>query len=180
MAMSLRSQTKEAMVSWIKPFGALLAVLASRDSILERYDRIRDFTKEIALVPVSAKEGEGIQDLLAVVIGLAERYLTDQLADISGAGEGTVLEMKEERGLGKTLDVILHRGSISKGDEIVLVTTDGGTTTTVRGLFKPRGMSEMRDAGDRWNDTETARAASGLSLSTRFGWSFSWNNPEGS
>ena len=54
-----------------------------------------------------------------MVIGLAERYLTDQLADISGAGEGTVLEMKEERGLGKTLDVILHRGSISKGDEIV-------------------------------------------------------------
>jgi translation initiation factor 5B len=132
---------------------------------LDRYDRIKDFTKEIALVPVSAKEGEGIQDLLAVVIGLAERYLAEQLTDIEGAGEGTVLEMKEERGLGKTLDVILHRGSIAKGDEIVLVTSEGGVATTVRGLFKPRGMAEMRDAGDRWNDTESASAASGLKLS---------------
>ena len=165
MAMSLRSQTKEAMGFLDQAFWGLVGGFGEQGFNLERYDRIRDFTKEIALVPVSAKEGEGIQDLLAVVIGLAERYLTDQLADISGAGEGTVLEMKEERGLGKTLDVILHRGSISKGDEIVLVTSEGGTTTTVRGLFKPRGMSEMRDAGDRWNDTETARAASGLKLS---------------
>ena len=62
------------------------------------------------MVPISAREGEGIQDLLAVVIGLAERYLSDQLTDVDGSGEATVLEMKEERGLGKTLDLILHRG----------------------------------------------------------------------
>jgi len=55
--------------------------------------------------------------------------------------------MKEERGLGKTLDVILYRGSIHKGDEIVLVTQEGGISTRVRGMFSPRGMSEMRDAG---------------------------------
>jgi len=73
--------------------------------------------------------------------------------------------MKEERGLGKTLDVILHRGSIKKGDEIVLVTTEGGLSTRVKGLFSPRGMSEMRDAGDRWDDTEVAHAASGLKIS---------------
>ena len=83
---------------------------------IDRYDRVTDFTQDIAVVPVSAREGEGIQDLLAVVIGLAERYLDEQLTDIEGSGEGTVLEMKEERGLGKTLDVILHRGSIKKGD----------------------------------------------------------------
>ena len=165
MAMSLRSQSKEAMGFLDQSFWGLVGGFGEHGFNLERYDRIKDFTKEIALVPVSAKEGEGIQDLLAVVIGLAERYLTDQLSDIAGAGEGTVLEMKEERGLGKTLDVILHRGSISKGDEIVLVTTDGGISTTVRGLFKPRGMAEMRDAGDRWNDTEVATAASGLKLS---------------
>lgn len=165
MAMSLRSQTKEAIGFLDQSFWDLVGGFGEHGFNLERYDRIKDFTKEIALVPVSAKEGEGIQDLLAVVIGLAERYLSDQLTDIAGAGEGTVLEMKEERGLGKTLDVILHRGSISKGDEIVLVTTEGGISTTVRGLFKPRGMAEMRDAGDRWNDTEVATAASGLKLS---------------
>ena len=99
------------------------------------------------------------------MIGLAERYLTEQLTDVEGSGEGTVLEMKEERGLGKTLDVILHRGSIRKGDEIVVATSEGGISTRVKGLFSPRGMSEMRDAGDRWDDTDIAHAASGLKIS---------------
>jgi len=165
MALAMRNQTKDTMGYFDQSFWNLVGGFGEHGFNLDRYDRIKDFTKEIALVPVSAKEGEGIQDLLAVVIGLAERYLAEQLTDIEGAGEGTVLEMKEERGLGKTLDVILHRGSISKGDEIVLVTSEGGVTTTVRGLFKPRGMAEMRDAGDRWNDTESATAASGLKLS---------------
>ena len=165
MALAMRNQTKDAMGYFDQSFWDLVGGFGEHGFNLDRYDRIKDFTKEIALVPVSAKEGEGIQDLLAVVIGLAERYLADQLTDIEGAGEGTVLEMKEERGLGKTLDVILHRGSIAKGDEIVLVTPEGGITTTVRGLFKPRGMAEMRDAGDRWNDAESASAASGLKLS---------------
>ena len=165
MALAMRNQTKDTMGYFDQSFWNLVGGFGEHGFNLDRYDRIKDFTKEIALVPVSAKEGEGIQDLLAVVIGLAERYLTEQLTDIEGAGEGTVLEMKEERGLGKTLDVILHRGSIAKGDEIVLVTSEGGVATTVRGLFKPRGMAEMRDAGDRWNDTESASAASGLKLS---------------
>ena len=165
MALAMRAQTKDTMGFFDQSFWNLVGGFGEHGFNIERYDRIKDFTKEIALVPVSAKEGEGIQDLLAVVIGLAERYLAEQLADIEGAGEGTVLEMKEERGLGKTLDVILHRGSITKGDEIVLVTPEGGVATTVRGLFKPRGMAEMRDAGDRWNDAESASAASGLKLS---------------
>ena len=165
MALAMRNQTKDTIGYFDESFWNLVGGFGEHGFNLDRYDRIKDFTKEIALVPVSAKEGEGIQDLLAVVIGLAERYLAEQLTDIEGAGEGTVLEMKEERGLGKTLDVILHRGSIAKGDEIVLVTSEGGVATTVRGLFKPRGMAEMRDAGDRWNDTESASAASGLKLS---------------
>ena len=165
MALSMRNQTKDTISLFEKKYWELVGKFAEEGLNIERYDRVKDFTKDIALVPISAREGEGIQDLLAVVIGLAERYLTDQLTDIEGSGEGTVLEMKEERGLGKTLDVILHRGSVRKGDEIVIATTEGGISTRVKGLFSPRGMSEMRDAGDRWDDTEVAHAASGLKIS---------------
>lgn len=105
-----------------------------------------------------------MQDLLAITIGLAEKFLEEQLSDVVGASEGTVLEMKEERGLGKTLDVILYRGEISKGDEIVIATENGPQITRVRGLFRPRGMAEMRDAGDRWDAIESVEAASGLKL----------------
>ena len=165
MALALREQTKDTIGYFDQKYWKLVGSFAEHGFNIERYDKIKDFTKEIALVPISAKQGEGIQDLLAVVIGMAERYLGDKLTDVDGAGEGTVLEMKEERGLGKTLDVILYRGSIRKGDEIVLVTQDGGISTRVRGMFSPRGMSEMRDAGDRWDDSDVAHAASGLKVS---------------
>ena len=165
MALSMREQTKESFGLFEQRYWDLVGQFAEEGFNLERYDRVKDFTKDIALVPVSAREGEGIQDLLAVVIGLAERYLEDQLTDIEGSGEATVLEMKEERGLGKTLDLILHRGSIKKGDEIVLVGDRGGICTRVKGLFSPRGMSEMRDAGDRWDDTESVYAAAGIKIS---------------
>ena len=165
MANSLKEQTREVSELFEKRYWDLVGQFAEHGFNLERYDRIKDFTKDIALVPISAKEGEGIQDLLAVVIGLAERYLSEKLMDIEGRGEATVLEMKEERGLGKTLDLILHRGSIRKGDEIVLVSQRGATSTHVKGLFSPRGMSEMRDAGDRWDDTEEVFAAAGVKIS---------------
>ena len=165
MALAIRNQTKDTIGYFDQRYWDLVGSFAEHGFNIERYDRIKDFTKEIALVPISAREGEGIQDLLAVVIGMAERYLSDKLKDVDGTGEGTVLEMKEERGLGKTLDVILYRGSIRKGDEIVLVTQEGGISTRVRGMFSPRGMSEMRDAGDRWDDSDVAHAASGLKVS---------------
>jgi len=165
MAISMRGQSKESLGLFDQRYWELVGQFAEEGFNLERYEKIKDFTKEIAMVPISAREGEGIQDLLAVVIGLAERYLSDQLTDVDGSGEATVLEMKEERGLGKTLDLILHRGSIRNGDEIVLVSDRGGISTHVKGLFSPRGMSEMRDAGDRWDNTEAAYAAAGVKIS---------------
>ena len=165
MAAAMKDQTREAAGLFEKRYWELVGSFAEHGFNIELYSKVKNFTQEIALVPISAREGEGIQDLLTVVIGLAERYLEEKLTDVEGAGEGTVLEMKEERGLGKTLDVILYRGSVKKGDEIVLVTDEGGITTHVRGMFAPRGMSEMRDAGNRWDDTEAAHAASGLKIS---------------
>ena len=122
MALSMRNQSNDTIALFETRYWELVGKFAEEGLNIERYDRVKDFTKDIALVPISAREGEGIQDLLAVVIGLAERYLTEQLTDVEGSGEGTVLEMKEERGLGKTLDVILHRGSIRKG--CLLYTSD--------------------------------------------------------
>jgi len=161
---SMKDQDSYAMGLFEEKYWALVGQFAEHGFNLDLYNRITDYTQNIAMVPCSAKEGEGLQDLLAITIGLAERFLEKQLSDVEGATEGTVLEMKEERGLGKTLDVILYRGEISKGDEIVIATDTGPRITRVRGLFRPRGMAEMRDAGDRWNPVESVEAAAGLKL----------------
>ena len=131
---------------------------------LERYDQIRDFRQNVALVPMSAKEGEGLQDLLAVTVGLAERFLEDRLTDTLGPALGTVLEMRDEVGMGKTLDVILYRGGLSVGDKIMLAGQDGPFTTHIKGLKRPQGMSEMRDAGKRWVNFDAVEAACGVKI----------------
>ncbi|GAH07395.1 unnamed protein product, partial [marine sediment metagenome] len=46
---------------------------------IERYDKIKDFTKQIAIVPTSAKTGEGISTLLMILMGLTQQYLTNNL-----------------------------------------------------------------------------------------------------
>ena len=163
-AESMKDQDAQAQGLFEQKFWNLVGQFGEQGFNLDMYNKISDYTQNIAMVPCSAKEGEGMQDLLAITIGLAEKFLDEQLSDVEGASEGTVLEMKEERGLGKTLDVILYRGQISKGDEVVIATEQGAQITRVRGLFRPRGMSEMRDAGDRWDAIETVDAAAGLKL----------------
>jgi translation initiation factor 5B len=131
----------------------------------ERYDRISDFQRNIAIVPVSSHTGEGIADLLMVLIGLAQRFLKEDLAfHADGPARGTVLEVKEERGLGMTLDVILYDGTLSVGDEVMLATADGVVTTKVRSLLSPRPLQEIR-VEDRFDRARSVVAAAGIKVS---------------
>ncbi len=131
----------------------------------ERYDRITDFTKNIAIVPISAKTGEGIQDLLMMLVGLAQRFLEKQLKTEEGPGEGTVLEVKEEKGLGPTVDVIIYNGSVKQGDTIVLGGIDRPIVTKVKALLKPKPLDEIRDPTERFKSVKNVSAASGVKIS---------------
>ncbi|MGC8565257.1 MAG: translation initiation factor IF-2 [Thermoplasmata archaeon] len=131
----------------------------------ERYDRISDFTKNIAIVPVSSKLNIGIADLLLVLIGLAQRYLENELKTEEGPGIGTVLEIKEVKGLGKTLDVILYEGIIKKGDIIVLSGKTKPVVTKVKVLLKPRPLDEIMDPRDPFIQVKEVSAAAGIKIS---------------
>ncbi len=131
----------------------------------ERYDRVRDFARNIAIVPSSGITGEGVPDLLMVMIGLAQRYLTESLRiTVDGPGQGTVLEVKEERGLGMTLDLILYDGTLSVGDEIAVAGSNGCIITKIRSLLKPRPMKEIL-IEDRFERVKSVTAAAGIKLS---------------
>jgi len=131
----------------------------------ERYDRVRDFARNIAIVPSSGITGEGVPDLLMVMIGLAQRYLTESLRiTADGPGQGTVLEVKEERGLGMTLDLILYDGTLSVGDEIAVAGANGCIITKIRSLLKPRPMKEIL-IEDRFERVKSVTAAAGIKLS---------------
>lgn len=143
----------------------MVARLSELGFSCERFDRVSDFQRNLAIVPVSAHTGEGIAELLMVMIGLAQRYMEEDLAlSVDGPGMGTVLEVKEERGLGTTLDVILYDGTISVGDEIVFARQDGIAQTRVRSLLKPRPMKEIL-VEDRFERVKTVTAATGIKVS---------------
>ncbi|MBJ64055.1 MAG: translation initiation factor IF-2 [Euryarchaeota archaeon] len=161
---SWSNQREDVQQLFDERYWKILGQFSEHGFNIERYDKIRDFKSNLAMVPCSAKDGEGLQDLLTVTVGLAERFLEERLRDTLGDGEGTVLEMKDERGLGKTIDVILNRGELKIGDSITLVSQDGPFTTHIKGMFRPKGMAEMRDAGDRWESCEKAVAACGLKI----------------
>ncbi|HDS46053.1 MAG TPA: translation initiation factor IF-2 [Methanomicrobia archaeon] len=131
----------------------------------DRYDRIKDFAKNVAIVPVSAKTGEGIADLLLVLIGLSQKYFERTLGlHVEEAGVGTILEKKEEKGLGTTLDVILYDGKLSVGDTIVVGSTDEEPIVTkVKGLLKPRALQEIRTER-KFERVKTVHAAAGVKI----------------
>ncbi len=143
----------------------LVGSLAEHGFSSERFDRVDDFSRTLAIVPVSAHTGEGIADLLMVLIGLAQRYMEEALAlSVNGPGSGTVLEVKEEKGLGATIDVILFDGMISVGDEIAVATNTGVISAKVRSLLQPRPLKEIL-VEDRFSRAKTVVAAAGVKVS---------------
>lgn len=131
----------------------------------ERFDRVDDYTKQIAIVPTSAITGDGIAELLMVLTGLAQRFLEKKLVvDIKGAAQGTVLEVKEERGLGKTMDTIIYNGSLKVGDNIVVGGMSGPITAKVKALFLPAPLAEMREKRTKFKSVKEVHAANGVKI----------------
>jgi len=102
-----------------------------------------NFAKNVSLVPTSAHTGEGIPDMLNLLIKLTQERMSTQLMYISEL-ECTVLEVKVIEGLGTTLDVVLVNGILREGDKIVVCGLNGPIVTQVRALLTPQPLKEMR------------------------------------
>jgi len=132
----------------------------------ERFDRIEDYTKQIAIVPTSAKTGEGLPELLMVLTGLAQKFMEQSLnINIEGKAKGTVLEVKEDKGIGKTLDVIIFDGTLKKNDIIVIGTLSQPIVTKVKSLLEPLPLKDIRDKKTKFNSVDKVSAAIGVKIS---------------
>ncbi|MBL7051891.1 MAG: hypothetical protein ISS01_02275, partial [Nanoarchaeota archaeon] len=125
----------------------------------ERFDRVHDYTNTIAMVPCSAKLGLGIPELLMVLMGLAQKFLEKNLeTDLTGPAKGTVLEVKEEQGLGTTINAIIYEGTIKVNDPIIIGGVIEPIVTKVKGLFEP-------DEKNKFKPVKEIVAAAGIKLS---------------
>lgn len=131
----------------------------------ERFDRVDDFTKQLAIVPTSALKGWGIPELLMVLTALAQKFLEQNLKiDVSGPARGTVLEVKESKGLGTTLDVIIYDGVIRRNDTIVIGHPGEPIVAKIRALLEPAPHAEMRDSKAKFQPVNEAIAAIGIKI----------------
>ena len=138
----------------------------------DRFDRVQfgkirtyeELVRTVPIVPTSAKTGEGIVELLAVLIGLTQQYLRHRLATTEGPAKGTVLEVREEVGLGTTVNAIIYDGVLRRGDTIVLGGKSGPIITRVRAILLPKPLDEIRDPRERFSSVEEVHAAAGVKI----------------
>jgi translation initiation factor 5B len=133
----------------------------------EAFWRVKDFTKEVAIVPVSARTGVGMAELLAVLVGLTQQYMGKKLErHTKDAARGIVLESNEETGLGPSANIILLDGILHQGDSIVVGKRDGAVSTRIKALLLPKPLDEMRDPRDKFKQVNEVVAAAGLKITS--------------
>ncbi len=162
---SFSKQQEEVRNELEKKIYELVGELHNEGFQADRFDRVEKFEKQIAMIPVSAKTGEGIPELLMMLVGLAQKFLGEELAiAIEEPAKGTILEVKEEIGLGTTIDVILYDGRLRRGDRIAVGGSMGPIVTKVRSLLKPTPLDEIRDPRFRFDAMNEVLASSGVKV----------------
>jgi translation initiation factor 5B len=130
----------------------------------DRFDHIRNFTVNLALIPTSAKTGEGLAELVMVLVGLTQQFLRKRLQTTEGAAKGSVLEVKEEPGLGLTLNTIIYDGTLHKDDIVVVGGKEGPISARVRAILVPKPLDEMRDPRDKFSNVDSVYASAGVKV----------------
>lgn len=128
----------------------------------ELYYENKSMARNVSLVPTSAITGEGIPDMLKLLVTLTQERMTSSLMYLSEV-EATILEVKVIEGLGTTIDVILSNGVLREGDRIVLCGSNGPIATNIRALLTPAPLKELRLKSQYVHNKE-AKAALGVKI----------------
>ncbi len=162
---SIKKQSENTILLLERKLYEVVGKLSEFGFNSERFDRVEDYTKQIAIIPISAKTSEGLAELLMVLAGLSQKFLEESLeVDTKGNTKGTVLEVKEEKGLGITIDVIIYDGSLKQNDTIVIGSLVEPVVTKVKALFEPMPLEEMRDKKAKFKAVEEVSAATGVKI----------------
>jgi translation initiation factor 5B len=128
----------------------------------ELFHRNKNMSKYVSVCPTSAHTGEGIPDMIKLIVKLTQERLTNNLMYLSEV-ECTVLEVKVIEGLGTTIDVILNNGVLREGDRIVLCGNPEPIVTNIRALLTPAEMKELRVKSQYVHNKEV-KAAMGIKI----------------
>ncbi len=155
---NIQNQTQKTQQELDNKIYNLVGGFAQHGFNSERFDRIEDYAKQIAMIPTSTLTGEGLKELLMVLCGLAQKYLEESLkVQTSKKGKATILEIDEVKGLGKTLDLILYDGTLKKNDLLVIGNIGEPIITKVKAILLP-------DMKGKFKTVDEVAAAMGVKI----------------
>ncbi|KAG2231544.1 hypothetical protein INT48_005047 [Thamnidium elegans] len=160
---SLAKQKPSVQAEFEKRVSETMLAFAEQGLNSQLYYKNKNFAKYVSLVPTSAHTGEGIPDMLNLLINLTQSRMSEKLMYITEL-ECTVLEVKVIEGLGTTIDVVLVNGWLHEGDRIVVCGLNGPIVTTVRALLTPQPMRELR-IKSQYVHHKSVKAALGIKIS---------------
>jgi translation initiation factor 5B len=159
---SLAKQNKSCQDEFRDRLNQTKLAFAEQGFNSELYYENKSMARFVSLVPTSAHTGEGIPDILKLLVQLTQERMANSLMYLSEV-EATVLEVKVIEGLGTTIDVILSNGVLQRGDRIVLCGTNGPISTNIRALLTPAEMKELRVKSEYVPNKEV-KAAMGVKI----------------
>jgi translation initiation factor 5B len=154
---SIENQAVNVKQNFEEKFYTIIGALHSHGINAEMYSKITDFTQNVAIVPCSAQTGEGINEILAMITALSQKFLQDKI-EVKEQGRGVVLEVKKDKAM-NFLECILYDGKLSQTDEIVIASMDNESIQT-----KIRNIQEAQPLNKGYKTASKVKAATGLKL----------------
>ncbi|MBU2496712.1 MAG: translation initiation factor IF-2, partial [Nanoarchaeota archaeon] len=149
LSSSIKSQADYTRKEFEKHFYNIVGKLNEHGFDSDLFERINDFTKQVPLVPVSAKTQEGIPELLVMLAGLSQKFLEKKLILKELQAKGTILEVKKEKTI-TYLETVIYEGIVKQGSNIMIGTFDKPIKTKIRALFEAlplaKGFKSVNEA----------------------------------
>ncbi len=153
---AIENQAINVKQNFDEKFWTIVGALHSYGINAEIYSKITDFTQNVAMVPCSAQTGEGINEILAMLTALSQKFLKERIK-IKDIGKGVVLEVKKDKTI-NYLECILYDGKLTNKDEIAIASFDEPILTKVRNIQEAQPLNEG------FKTEEEVEAATGIQL----------------
>ncbi|XP_073146136.1 eukaryotic translation initiation factor 5B-like [Henckelia pumila] len=162
---AMKQQSKDVQIQFNRKLTQVITQFKEQGLNTELYYKNKEMGETFSIVPTSAISGEGIPDLLLLLVQWTQKTMIERLT-CSNKVQCNVLEVKVIEGHGTTIDVVLANGVLHEGDHIVVCGLQGPIVTSIRALLTPHPMKELRVKGTYLHHKEI-KAAQGIKITAQ-------------
>ncbi|KAK8779434.1 hypothetical protein V5799_019222 [Amblyomma americanum] len=161
----LKAQSRNTRLEFEERTREVILQFAEQGLNAALFHENKDQKTFVSLVPTSALSGDGMGNLISLIVDLTQTMMAKRIA-FSEELQATVLEVKAIPGLGTTIDVILVNGTLREGDTMVLAGHEGPFTTPIRSLLMPQPLKELR-VKNPYQEYKEVKGAQGVKIAAK-------------